>query len=519
MSAIIYLIKKQYINKFKRYFSSALSIVITLLGVFGLGFTLFKAFTIKSSGMEITSAQTILSGLLLLIGMILYNTFLSRDSGILRMSDANFLFTGPFEKREVIAYLLISTAPASIFTGFFMCFYFPYLLGHALTIPKFLVVLIIVSLLFGCIYLSYYYLYIADADMPGLKKKAQRILYVFIGILVIAFLVLLTRTGFNVQSTAKRFFTSGLYNAVPLFGWAKWAIYSLLTGNIIYGFIPATALLVITNALLCYALYNVKYDFYEKTMEDSVNLQKIMEDAKVNGQADSRSLAKLKKTAASVSFGQGAAAIYSRQMLESNKLSLLSRYREVFMGLFYVIFGIIFGLDFNFVIAMAGFGALSMSMNDSWHRDFKKPYVFLIPASSLSKVFYSVLPGIIKTTISGSISITIGALIYKINPVNIITYLFIFVSFVILFIFAEVLTYRMIGPNLSVMAVAFIRMLFAMAACIPAGIVFIVITVLSRSGSPSMLMAAICMMGVNGLLSVLLAFLSRGIFENSEVMD
>ena len=518
MQAIIYLIKRHYINRFKRYFSSVISAVITLLGVFGIGFTIVKAFTIKASGVDITTAQTILAGILLFIGMILYNSFLSRDSGILTMADANFLFTGPFEKREVLAYLLISTAPASMFTGFFMCFYFPYLLGSALTVPRFLVVLLIVSLLFGCIYLSYYYLYIADAEKPGLKKKAQKILYVFVCILVIAFIILLTRTGFNVQSTAKRFFTSSLYNAVPLFGWAKWAIYSLLTGDIVLGFIPATSLLVIANAILCYALYNAKYDFYEKTMEDSVNLQKIMDDAKVNGNTDARSLAKLKKTAASVRFGQGAAAIYSRQMLESNKLSLVSKYREGLMGLFYVAFGVIFNLDFNFVIVMAGFGALSMSLNDSWHRDFKKPYVFLIPASSFSKVLYSVLPGIIKTAISGSISITIGALIYKINPVNIISYLLIFASFVVLFVFAEVLTYRMIGPGLSAMAVTFIRMLFAMAACIPAGIVLIVIAAL-QNGTPGLLMSAACMMGVNCLLSILLAFLSRGIFENSEVMD
>jgi len=517
MQAIIYLIKKQYTNRIKRIFSSVVSTIITILAVLGFGFSFIMAFMIKRPAVERIAAETILAGILLMLGVILYNSFLSRDNGILTMADANFLFTGPFEKKSVLAYILIASAPSSILTGFFMCFYLPFLLGPALTVPKFFVVLLIISLLFGCIFLSYYYLYVVDADKPGLKKKVRKIFLAFLGFLVLAFVAVFINTGFNVQDTAQKFFTYPWYNWVPLFGWTKWAISSLLAGNI-FGFISATALLVITNTVLCFALYNVKSDFYEKTLEDSVNLQKLMDEVKTNGSADARSVAKLKKKASAVRFQQGAAAIYSRQRLESNKLNLVSKCRDIFLGLFYVAFGAIFGLEFNIVLVMVGFGALSMSLNDSWHRDFKKPYVFLIPASSFSKVIYSVLPGLIKTVLNGSITITIGALVYRVNPINLISYLLIFASFVILFIFAEVLTYRLIGPGASVMAITFIRMFFAMGTCIPAGIVLILISVLSN-GKLNMMVAATCMLAMNIASSALLAYLSRGIFEKSEIMD
>lgn len=517
MQAIMYLIKMQYINRIKRAFSSVVSIIITILGIIGVVFTLVMAFNTKKPIANSVTAETILAGILLMLGMILYNSFLSRDTGILTMADANFLFTGPFEKRTVLVYLLISTAPASILTGFFMCFYLPYLLGPALTVAKFFVVLLVISLLFGCIYLSYYYLYIVDTENPGLKKKVRRLLLIFLGVLVLAFIILLISTGFNIRDTSQGFFTHPWYNWVPLFGWTKWAISSLMTGKIMFGFIPATALLVITNLVLCLALYNVKADFYEKTLEDSVNLQKLMDDVKTNGSADVRSIAKLKNKAASVRFMQGAAAIYSRQMLESNKLTLVSKCREVFMGLFYVAFGAVFGLKFYFVLSMIGFGALSMSLNDSWHRDFKKPYVFLIPASSFKKVIYSVLPGVVKTIVSGSISISIGALVYQINPINLISYLLVFASFAILFIFAEVFTYRLIGSGSTAMAVMFMRMLFAMATCIPALVVFIIIAIVSN-GLPNIFETAVCLLAINILSSTLLAFFSRGIFEKSEIM-
>lgn len=518
MQAIMYLLKRQYINKIKRAFSSVLSIIITIVAVLGIGASFVFSFTAKRQAVDSVFSETIMAGIILLIGIILYNSFLSRDTGILTMADANFMFSGPFEKRTVLAYLLISTAPASILTSLFICFYFPYLLGPALTAPKFIVILLVISLLFGCIYLSYYYFYIVDIDKPGFKKTARVIFWTIIGILGLVFVVLLVNTGFDLKQTTQRLFTHYLYNLFPLFGWTKWAISSLLVENMLFGFIPAVVLLVFANVVLCIALYNIKTDFYEKTLEDSINLQKLLDDKKANGNIDARSVAKLKKRASNVDFNVGAAAIYSRQKLESNKLSLGARYREAYMGLIYLAFGLIFGLDFYFVMMMIGFGSLTMSLNDSWHREFKKPYVFLIPAASFSKLIVSILPGLIKTLLSGGISIAIAGLAYKISPVNLMGYLLIFASFVVLFVFAEVLTYRMIGSSANAVAVMFIRMCFAVATFIPAIIVIVVVSFVLKD-MPNMLVTSACILLTNLLSSALLAYLSRGIFENSEIMD
>lgn len=517
MQAMMFLMGRLYINKIKRAFSSVLSAVLTVLGVIGFGFMLVMAFTMKRPLVESTAAETILAGIVLMLGVILYNAFLSRDTGILTMADANFLFTGPFEKRTVLAYLLISTAPGAVLTGFFISFYLPYLLGPALTVPKFLVVLLVISLMFGCIYLSYYYLYIIETEKPGVKKKAKRIFLIFIALLAVIFFVMLFVSGLGIKATAQKFFTGYLYNYVPLFGWTKWAISALLSGHIVSGFIPAAGLLVLVNAVLCILLYNVKEDFYEKTLEDSVNLQKVLDDVKTNGSADARALVKLKDKVASIKFMQGAAAIYSRQRLESKKMKLLSNAREVFMGLFYVVLGKVMGLDFSFVLAMVSFGALSMSLNDSWHRDFKKPYVFLIPASSFEKVVFSVLPGLLKTIASGALSIIVGALVFKIAPLLLLSYIAIFASFAVLFVFAEVFTYRLIGNGASVVAVTFMRMFFVMATCIPA-IVLLVVIIIVSAGVPDMLTISASMLAANLASSALLAYLSRGIFEKSEYM-
>lgn len=517
MKAIMFLMGKAYSHKIKRAFSSVLSSIITILGVGGLGLTIFMAFRNRKPVMDGTNVELILAGIVLMIGLLLYNTFLSRDTGILTMADATYLFTGPFERRTVLAYILISTAPGAALTGFFMSFYLPYLLGPALTFSRFLIILLIISLMFGCIYLSYYYIYIVDTEKTGFKKKAKYVFFAFVGLLVLAFVIMMLINGLSVKSAGEMFFTHWWYNFVPLFGWTKWAISSLLAGNMLTGFLPATSLLVLANIALSIALYNVKADFYEKTLEDSINLQKIMDDIKANGNADARSVAKLKDKVSAVRYYEGAAAIFSRQLLENKKVSITANMREILMGIFYVIIGKVFGLDFTFVFVMLSFGALSMSMGDAWHRDFKKPYVYLIPASSFQKVIFSVLPGLLKTILSGTITITLGALAFKIHPTLLFSYVVMYASFSILFIFAEVFTYRIIGIGANVVAVTFMRMFFVIATCIPAFIVLIVIIVLY--GTPDLLLIAVSLLGTNLLSSALLAFLSKGIFEKSELMS
>lgn len=518
MQAIMYLIKRAYINKIKRAFKSIPSAILTVLGVVGFLFVFISSFKMKKAPFQSASSETIIAAVVLLIGVLLYNSFLSRDTGILTMADANFLFTGPFEKRQVLLYLLVSVAPASLMIGFFMCFYLPFLMGPALSFPKYIITLVIISLFLGVVFLSYYYIYIVDSEHTGFRKKSKTVFWAFIGVLAVIFAVMLFNNNFELRITVQKYFGSSWYNWVPLFGWTKWAISSLLGGNMLTGFIPPVCLLLASNALLGILLYNVKADFYEKTLEDSVSLQKIMDDIKTSGKADSLAFSKVKKRAVSVKFRAGASAIYSKQMLESRKMGVLSNYRELLIGLFYVGFGLIFGFNFNFVFTMVSFGALSMSLNDSWHRDFKKPYVFLIPESSFNKVIYSVLPGLVKTIINGSISITVAAIAYKLSPSAWSSYILVFLSFALLFVFAEVFTYRIIGSSSNAMVVTMLRMLFVIATCVPAFIILIIISVLSN-GVPNLTQIAICMLAVNMVFSVLLAYLSKGIFEQSELME
>lgn len=517
MHAIMYLIRKQYINSVKRAFSSVLSTVLTILAFLTFGFIFIGGFFVRKDKMiDLGFIETLLSGILLFIGTTMYYSLLTKDSGILRLSDANFLFAGPFEKREVLAYLLLTSAPASLITSIFMCFYLPFLLGPALTASDFVLVILSVSFMYGGLYLSYYYIYIVDTAREGFKKKVKAVLLILLAVLFAVFMAVLTNNDFNIQKSAQLFFTNWLYNLVPLFGWTKWAVFSLVQGNIITGFIPALTLLAVSDIGLALLLYNVKADFYEKAMHDSANLQRVMEQFK-SGHADQRSFLKLKNRRIKTGFGRGAAAIYSKHHLESKKIGIMANYRELVMGLFYIGFGVVFKMGFEFVVAMVGFASLTMSLNESWHADFKKPYVFLIPENSFKKVIYSVLPGLQKSIFCGIVSIIISGFVFRQQPVNVVSYIIIFISFGILFVFAEIITYRILGGGVSTVVMVFIRMLFAIFTCLPAFAGVAVIAVIIQD-IPGILPITCCMLITNIIISAILALLSRGIFEKSEIM-
>jgi hypothetical protein len=263
-------------------------------------------------------------------------------------------------------------------------------------------------------------------------------------------------------------------------------------------------------------LYNTKADFYEKALEDSANLQRVLEQVK-SGRVDQRAFLKLKDKRKKKSINQGAGAIYSKHILENSKVGILTNYKELMMGLFYIAFGVLFKMDFTFVFGMIGFSSLTMSLNDSWHSDFKRPYVFLIPESSFKKVIFSVLPGLQKSILCGSVSMILAGLVFKKSPADLISFIVLFISFSILFVFAEVVTYRILGGGVSAIVMVFVRMMFAIFACIPAIICVIILSIIAQ-GAPSLLSITFCMLVSNIAISAVLAFLSRGIFEKSEIM-
>lgn len=515
MDAIHYLIRRQLINRIKRTFSRPLSAIITVLACIFFCIGPIMTFFYPHHGMDVGEADTMIAGLMLFIGVVMINAMLSQQSGLYTLSDANFLFPSPVDRKHVLLYAIIQTLPGSLLTAVFSAFYFPFILN--LNFLSFLAVLLFVILFFSDLFLLYYMLYIAGITRPGLLKKSKLILWALVGLIAAAFLFVAAKNHFRFGTAAKTFFTSPFYNALPFFGWAKWGILSVSNGEVLTGAIPAALLLTAAAVVFAAVMLHDKSDFYEQALNDSYKVQRAQENLR-KGNVDQRSLLKARSKGAKIRFQNGAAAIFSRQLLEMSKASMPFNLRELLMDLAYAAIAIFGGLGVNFALGMIVFASIANTLNDSWHMEFKKPYVFLIPENSFKKLLFSLLPGILKTCISGGLSLTLTCIVFRESPQNTASYLFMFIGYAVLFVFTEVFTYRLMGAAASAPALMFLRMLFVMAAAVPSGIVMIILAVLS-SGHPPMLELSASNFIINIAFAALLAFFSRKIFENSEIMS
>ena len=516
MKSILYLLWRRYINGLKRTFTKPLSAIITVLAGGGMLTGMIIAFAFPRKGID-GDLNIIVSCILLGIGLLLSNAMLSSNqNGIFTLQDANFLFQAPIKPAYVLFMAILQIVPTSLLTALMFTFYIPFLTGTSMGVGEYLLTLLLTSLLIAFTYLVFYYIYILDTEYKGIRKKSKYVLWAVIGLIALAFLAVFYFKGFNIYDAAKTFFSSPFYNALPLFGWAKWGVMGTIEKQYLTAYLPALLLMLGTNLLLIYAIMRCKADFYEQALSDSYKINEILESAKTNNY-DVRSVAKVKKKMQKGSFKSGAAALLSKQFLEMRKTSTTFVFRELISGLVYIVVAYFMKMSFVFVFYMILFMSLSASTSDTWNRDFKKPYIFLIPESSLKKVMYSVLPSFFKTVFNGTVILLLSGIVFKAPVTDLLAYIIIYASFSMVFVLTEVLSYRVMNGLKSAVALAFLRSLFAMLGAIPSAIAAVILMIILQDAFAIIYIAPIIVL-MNLAVSLLMAFLSRSLFESSELV-
>jgi hypothetical protein len=517
MNAAIYVLVHQYVNRIKNIFSKPLPAILTIIALLSFLSGPVISFFIPFKGIVGEQGREIvIAGVQLFIGVTYIISALSQQGALFTYSEANLLFSAPLTKRTILMYSAVQSGPASVLTALFMCFYLPMILGSSMTALKLLATLLVMSLMMFCIFIIYYYIYIQDIAWPGLKKRLKKAAWIIFAALAAIFAVVWLISGWDIKAAAISFFTSPWYNAVPIFGWAKWAVVALLNGQYLTGFLPGFLLLSGLAYMLARVYFSLEVDFYEKAQLDSIRIKQMLDDVRSNGYSTS-GLSVRKVHKARGRFRPGAAAILSRQQLEMSKKGPLIVMKELIIGGIYILMGLAMGLGFNFAYAMALFSLILGATGDNWNSELKKPYIYLIPEYSFKKVIYAVIPGFVKTLASGLIVIGAAGFLFGIGLFQTILYLIMTVAFTMLFIAAGVLTYRILGRMTNTIALVFLRMLFMIFSVIPGAILIGILYLVTGTIDLPVIVTALTL--VNIAIAMLLLFLSRKLFEQSELMN
>ncbi len=515
MDALLFVLWHRYTNNLKKAFSKPLSAILTVLTMIGIPGAMIAAFVMPNKGIG-ANTSVVIACVVLGMGLLILNAVLSSaQSAIYTLQDANLLFKAPLSKGNVMMYAVLDVIPASLLTALFFTFYFPFLIGDIMGAGDYFLVLLFSGLMIAFVYLIFYLIYIWDIKRPGVRRASKYVLWGLMGIAVAAFAWVLHAQGGSFSKAAGAFFSGSVYRAVPVFGWVQWGIESALSRQYLSGCLPAGLLLLGSNALLVWAMLRTDVDFYEKALSDSYKVNEILDSVK-NDSFDARSTVKVSKRAVHAEFKPGAAALLSRQLLEMKKTSSLIFLRDFIGGTVYIGMAKLMDLGFIFAFGMLLFMSLSAAGNDNWNKDFRKPYVYLIPESSFLKVMYSVLPGIVRSMFIGVITVTAAGLAFSVPAGDMIAYVLINISFAFVFILAEVLSYRVMRGAKNPIVLSFFRMFFALAAAVPAGIMIGIFFVLFP-GAAGLLTTAVVLLITNLLVALLMAYLSRRLFECSEL--
>jgi len=153
------------------------------------------------------------------------------------------------------------------------------------------------------------------------------------------------------------------------------------------------------------------------------------------------------------------------------------------------------------------------TLQGKWGQELSKPFIYLIPYSSISKLFYATLADLIKYTIDGLALFIVTGVILKSGIIVSILCALSYASFGAIYTYGDVLSRKLLGETHSKNLQAFAKMGITLLVVLPGLITFLVLSTTSKDNSSMQYLSYTILIGYNILASFLIMLLSKGIFE------
>ncbi|MEN8906268.1 MAG: putative ABC exporter domain-containing protein [Clostridiales bacterium] len=521
MTSMIYLSLCKYKNLFKGLFKKPLFGIIFLIF---LGFMIFKITTISRMGNiniittesdKIKSMDVIISSIMIFIAFM-FSMMVSRNVGMFISPEINIIFTAPIKKVKILIYSIYENGIFSLIGSFVIVIYLSMIITKISIINDFMVFLLILSTMY-CAILIYLVIYLLSVKFKNINKYVSYFIYSIIFVIAIQYFFIFKENG-DIFDSVKVYFESIYFNYIPMIGWSKFGIISAYKGNFIeWSIIFLINLAIIISAILF--LIKSKIDFYENALSNAGEFQVLREKAK-SGKFDINSYRSKKIESVESDFDDGAKALLYKQKLELKKTKYLFDKQSFIMGVVYIfLFSKLNILGENYslytVMIMLCILQVSISSRESWISEFKRPFIYLIPESSVKKAIYISSSKIKEYIITGIIFFAIIYFLQKPELITIIGAFLLFMSYKMLFLYAIFLGQRFVGIIESQVLTALIRILISYLVAIPSALGISVLLILKMNDISISLVGII----LNIIMVVVVMFLSRRVFEVAEIND
>lgn len=524
MSALCYLfltsIKNRILNLRKRpALLVCYAIGIAVIVFYIIGYTT-KQIEPNVKALDIRFLYLIIAGLGIFYLLTFGNSGLQNGGTIFTMADVALLFNSPISSKKILIYALLKQLGTTFLTSIFIVFQIPNLVnGFGITKSYILVAIfaIYAIILFNCQLVSMgVYIF---TNMNEKRKKAIKLvmflMIVFIGVLFV-FQYLETR---DYVKALLNLMDLTIFGLIPIAGWSSMLMRALVIQN--YFLIALSVVLFLIFDIIIISLLTAgKADYYEDVLSTAAKNHEIIQAAREGKRyRNINQKVKVKKNVSGINKGQGASAIFYRQILEQKKKSKLVflSFSSFVIAALVGIFSLMVNKPFTpfIILAILSYISLFVIVFGNLAFEIKKPITYLIPDSSIKKVFYSCLLDYISPFVDGILLFTVAGIILRLSPLFIIALALSYGAICSIYTSVTLFWQRYFGVQLNKALSISFELLFVIIMLLPGLIVTVVIV--TKVGEALWFLALLPIIISSILISALLLYLSRDIFNKGEI--
>lgn len=516
MSALSYLLVKKFTGRIRNIYRKPLSAILTTLGII---FFIAMVVLMLSSRDTLGVMET-LSGTNAVVAM--YSAFVllmaitmafQKRTALLTAEDAANILPGPFSRRTVLKYVLISSLQGSL-TFSMMATMYLFLFAGVFSINPLSMLLLFVggTMIFYFVTAGIDYFYLMSIASPKFNTYRKVFFGAFVLIILVIVFINLLQSGFDFQLMMSSLLSDSMLDMVPIFGWLKLGITAFIRQDYLV-FALAFAGIFGACVLATLLVLGFKHDFYEQVTQDAewyaVRRKKAQE-----GRVDNKVYEV--KTA---SFGSGAAAISSNVLLQMQKTKTWINRRDLLLILLYLAIAYFGGLGFTFYqyyILIIVFTTIS---SDSILQELKQPYIYLIPDKPLKKLTNLVLPITLKSTILVLVGLILGWIAFQASFWQFLTAFLTEIGYILVLVAGSVWSLRLLKSRSNAVSEQFIKMGIILLALLPAiGLSVVVAMVIGFNNPQLMTVISLVSLGANIIVGAILILLAKSLLNGTDIM-
>ncbi len=443
---------------------------------------------------------------------------LSQGDAIFDLNDVNFLFVSPISPQKILLYGVTKLIKTAFFAGFFLLF-------QSNTLSQnfgigFGGMLLIAFIFMFCVAVDSIITLLVYSYTNG-RPKRKRIVKLATAAVFLPLLISLTtafaRTN-NLSAAVESAVNSPGMLCVPLAGWAGAGATAIFSGQVWQGLLYLGAILL-TGAMLVVVIIRSKLDYYEDvlfTTETAFEKKRALSEGNMQSAIASSKRVKVKATGIS---GHGANTFLFKHIRES--------FRENKFGFL--------GISSVFMVAGAAAAAALMPEGSlimvlqiaAWIqiilvgmgrglRELYSHYIYLVPASSFSKIIWSNLEVMVKTLVESVLVFGLAGVISRAPLSTILLAIVVYTLFSLALLGINYMSIRFLTADLS-KGILLLIYYFGVILLMAPGLAAALIVGFSIDGQAGTVAGLSILAVWETVLSLVCFWLSRGVLHTCDM--